>query len=148
MEMFSSFKPFLRAFTGFDGTTISCHTDIWLHWLKNKNILALAHVNARNQQVKADVINLYEIDLIAIKESLASIKKSEICLPSFKDVLVEAYSVNVTQCVVKSVLCRSNMIFYLVSHLISNDCFAETRFNKLMKDVECDNHLVGILWLK
>ena len=69
----------------------------------NKTILALAHINTRNKKFKVDVVNLDEVNPIAMIESLANIHFSEISIPSFKDVPGETFNVNVGQCVVNSV---------------------------------------------
>ena len=62
MEMLSSSNPFMISLTGFDGSANSCNTNFWLHWLINKEVLSLVRINTRNQSVKINALNPYEID--------------------------------------------------------------------------------------
>ena len=143
MDMISSFNLIMRALTDFYGNTNSCNTNIWLHWLNNKTVLALFHINTRHQSVKMCTTNTDEIYSIAMNENISNLKIFfEMSIPTFKNVVVHVCNVNVGKCYVKNVLCRSNMILYLAFLLISSDCFTEIKFNTLMKDTKYDKVLV------
>ena len=132
-------KAWLHVFkkkTRFDGTTKSKSPNAWMHWMINKTLLCIMHLNTVKPNITMQTVNHNLFITSTITECENQIPMFFIIvIPSYVNIKITIVNVYFGYSNVNSMLYKSNYMLNIVFYMTHKDLFSKTTFNKNLKKI-------------